>query len=96
MTEEELDAHLERGFNGDRKLVDGLKAWIASRPECVRKLALEFPIGTTVDVGNETLYLIGWTESDMLILSPLTFFDNDYDEVLAAKRYLCASHVRSH
>ena len=96
MTEAEYDEHLERGFKGNRRLVGGLKAWIASRPECVRKLALEFPIGTTVEVEGRDLYLIGWTEDDMLILSPLTFFENDYDEVLAAKQYLCAAHVRSH
>lgn len=96
MTEAEFDAYLEQGFKGRRDLIEGFKAWYSSRPECVRKLMLEFPIGTSIDVEGKTFYLIGYTEDDMLIISPLTFFDHDYDEVLAAKTYLCASHVRSH
>jgi len=67
--------------------------WLSTRPECVRKLAAEFPLETTIDVDGEILYLVGYNEGDMLIMSPINPFD-DYDGALANKKYICASHLR--
>lgn len=73
-------------------------AWVKSRPECVQKLFHEFPIGTTVKTEKGILYLIGYTESDELIMSDVNPFgpDADYDEAFsdAHKKYICAQHLR--
>ncbi len=70
-----------------------LAAWIATRPQCVQRLAEEFPVGTVVGIHGRKLYLIGWTEGDELILSSIDPFA-DYEGATAAREYLCASHVR--
>lgn len=46
-------------------------AWLKTRPKCVQKLAKEFPMGTRVQFGGEMLHLLGWTENDSIILSPI-------------------------
>jgi hypothetical protein len=44
-----------------------LAEWLKTRPECVQKLAAEFPIGSVFKVGDEwPLHLLGWTERDIL------------------------------
>lgn len=71
-----------------------LDDWLASRPDCVRQLAAEFPIGTEVHVGDVVLHVIGYTEADQVIVSPVWAAD-DYEESLAQKQVLCASHLRT-
>lgn len=63
--------------------------WLSTRPECVRKLAAEFPRGTRVD----RYFVIGYTEDDMLIVS-LIDPSLDYDGAVESKEYVCAKHVR--
>lgn len=65
--------------------------WIASRPEPVRKLAAEFPPGARV--GPDKLYVIGYTEDGMLIVSPYDPHEG-YDRAVEARLYMCASHAR--
>ena len=72
-----------------------LEEWLLTRPPCVQELAKEFPVGTVVDGGPAgRLYLMGWTEDDMLILSPIDPHER-YDEAYAARVHLCAAHLRS-
>lgn len=68
-------------------------AWLASRPECVRKLAAEFPINSRFMVEGILFHLLGYTEGDTLIVSPIDPLDF-YDEAMAAKVYMCAEHFR--
>jgi hypothetical protein len=74
---------------------DSMEAWIASRPESVRKLAAEFPIESRLDTPDGPMWIIGYTEDDFLIISPINPFD-DYDGAHEQKRYVCAHHYRSH
>lgn len=72
-------------------------AWLATRPECVQKLAKEFPLEEVgvVGVNGELLHLCGYTENDMLIFSTVDP-RIDYERCLRPenKRYICASHFR--
>jgi hypothetical protein len=68
--------------------------WLATRPPSVRALAREFPVGTILDIAGERTFVIGYTESDMLILSP-TDPTVDYHTAIADRLYVCARHVRA-
>lgn len=68
-------------------------AWIASRPESIRRLAAEFPLGASFAIGDRVLYLVGYNEDDSLLVSrynPAT----DYESATTHPERLCASHVR--
>ncbi len=67
--------------------------WLATRPECVQKLAAEFPMGDVFCLGGRILYLLGWNESDMLIVSAIDPAV-DYDRANESREYLCAKHCR--
>lgn len=43
--------------------------WVASRPACVRILAEEFPPGTTCEIEDRTLFLVGYDENGSLKFS---------------------------
>lgn len=72
---------------------DGYQGWLATRPECVQKLAAEFPLGTVVQHDGTNLYLLGYTEDDTLIMSEIDP-GVDYDGANASKVYFCAGHLR--
>lgn len=73
---------------------DARAEWLKTRPECVQKLAAEFPIGSVFQVdGKPPLYLLGWTEEDTIIVSEIDPCE-DYEAAHEAKQYLCASHFR--
>jgi hypothetical protein len=59
-----------------------------------RCFAKEFPFNSVFSINGEILYLIGYTENDMLIVSPVNPSKN-YDEAISAKRHICASHLRA-
>lgn len=65
--------------------------WMASRPECVRALAKRHKLGDLYEVEGKTHWLIGYTENNMLILSPVDP-GIDYDGSFAARIYVCAKH----
>jgi hypothetical protein len=81
--------------------------WLATRPECVRKLASEFPPGTRIrgtgfnipDGPGTThpveFWVVGYNEDDMVIVSPVDP-RKDFDAALAPenKHYICAQHIR--
>lgn len=71
--------------------------WLQTRPECVRQLAIEFPLHTEItSVSHRSeprLYVIGWTENDMLIVSPLRL-DEDYATAMLFKAYVHADCAR--
>lgn len=54
---------------------------------------MEFPLGTKVDMGGVMHHLLGYTEEDRLILSPVDPMV-DYDGAVATRKYLCAAHLR--
>lgn len=70
------------------------EAWLATRPECVRKLAAEFPLGTEIEINGVPHWLLGYTENDMLIISPINPGE-DYDGACQAREWICAGHVRA-
>lgn len=77
-------------------LPDGFMAmlkWLKTRPECVQKLAIEFPFGSIFIHDEKRLYLLGYTENDSLVVSEVDPFD-DYDGARESQSYLCADHVR--
>lgn len=67
--------------------------WIASKPECVRKLIDEFPPFSVFALDGVTWYLIGWTESDRLIVSRVDPHV-DYETAMASREHICAQHLR--
>jgi len=69
-----------------------VEEWLKTRPECVQKLAEEFPFTAMYNV-EEPHYLVGYTENDQLILS-LIDPGKDYDRALEEKIYVCAEHFR--
>lgn len=72
---------------------DSVKAWLASRPESVQKLAAEFPGGTVIMFDGVSHHILGYTEDDTLILSPVNP-GVDYDSAMSNRVYLCAQHLR--
>jgi hypothetical protein len=69
-----------------------LQDWIDSRPECVRKLAAKFPPGAQISVHGDNWFVIGYTEDDRIIISPI-HPASDYDASVANKQYVCADHL---
>jgi hypothetical protein len=74
---------------------ESLAAWIATRPECVQKLAAEFPPGKQLYLFGEIVFVLGWNEADQVIVST-TNPNEDYDRAVATKKNVCADHVREH
>lgn len=70
---------------------DSLRAWLASRPECVQKLAAQFSFDAEYIIDGTSYYLLGYTEQDKLILSPIDPNQN-YDAAMSNKIYVCAAH----
>jgi hypothetical protein len=70
-----------------------LEEWIASRPPSVQKLAREFPISTTFSVDGTILYVIGYDEGGLIIL---THIDPavDYDTAFENRVYIHADCLR--
>ena len=73
-----------------------LAKWVASRPESVRKLAREFPLGMQIKKDGKLLVVIGWTESDLVILAELKKWQKDYDEAVKERQYAHAECMRGH
>lgn len=72
----------------------GWYIWLATRPKCVRRLAAEFPLGSEFDTGGgKIMHLIGYTENDTLIVSPIDP-SGDVDAAMECREYLCAEHFR--
>ena len=69
------------------------EAWLLTRPECVQRLAREFPPMSVFSIDDEKHWLIGWTEDDQLIVSPVNP-QSDYDGSRHAKKLVCAEHFR--
>ena len=68
--------------------------WLKTRPEAVQKLAAEFPLGMVIDVDGYDHYLIGYTEGDEVVISPVSPFEN-YAAAYKERVMLCAEHLRS-
>ncbi|MBO0710763.1 MAG: hypothetical protein J2P47_05725 [Acetobacteraceae bacterium] len=68
-------------------------AWWAGLPDCVKALSKEFPLDTPVLLNGKNWYVIGWSEDDMLVISPMTLAEN-YDGAWAARQRVCAEHYR--
>lgn len=59
----------------------------------MQKLVAEFPIGTTFGMKGKLWYLLGYTESDELIVTTTNPADN-WEEANDIKEYLHAQCVR--
>jgi|SRR5580692_3765325 hypothetical protein len=107
MNEQSLELLLERSLRkvlnrkrylrryrnrGKRRMLLGFNHWLASKPRCIRRLAHDFPIGTRIVIETKVHYLMGYSESAMLILSPVNPA-KDYDAAQHNLKYVCASHI---
>lgn len=70
-----------------------LDDWLKTRPECVQKLAAEFPLGLPLQLDNAMYFVIGYTEDDSLVISS-THPGHDYDTAYETRQRVCAQHVR--
>lgn len=73
--------------------------WLATRPPHVARVARQFPPGVVLEHAGETLYLLGYNETDtdavMLIFSTINPFE-DYEaarRLMEHKRYVCSHHL---
>ena len=79
------------------KAQKGWDAWVASRPESVRRLIAEFPPMTLIVIDGENHWVMGYNESDQLIISNVDpHINGQYRKAQRAKRYICAHHLREH
>lgn len=69
------------------------EAWLKTRPECVQKLAKEFPLNITVQLKGKLLYMVGYNEKDTLIMSEINPSE-DYEGAIEHRVYICAEHLR--
>lgn len=72
---------------------DSFLAWVASRPEAIKRLIAEFPPATTrVEIDGTPYVICGYVEEgEQLVLMPQGCPYRDRD---ARKIYLCAAHLR--
>ena len=68
--------------------------WLSTKPQCVQDLAKEFPASTVILCDDKKFFILGWTENDMLAVTPIDPADN-YDGAVAAVEYLCADCCRN-
>lgn len=73
------------------------KKWVASRPECVRRLMEKYPLEThwRFCIDDELFFLLGYTEDAKLILSRINPNIN-YKKAMEIKEYVCAEHLKNH
>lgn len=72
---------------------DSLAAWLAAQPETAQKLAKEFPIPLKIEVDGQLHWLIGYTEDDHLIITPID--PADFDAAKDAAVFLPADRARA-
>lgn len=72
---------------------DTLASWIKSRPKCVQQLAAEFPLMTQLHHVGKAHFVIGYTEDDMLIISPVSPLA-DWNNAMHKRARVCAQHFR--
>lgn len=71
----------------------GFRAWYESRPECVKKLIIEYPPMSKVTIHNKHYWVFGYTEDNKLIISKINPSE-DYENAIKQKnrKYICISH----
>lgn len=70
-----------------------LVEWIESRPLPVRNLMVEFPVNTRIILADSTMHVIGWDESDGVIISPVSL-KTDYDAAMESREVVHAQCLR--
>ena len=80
-----------------KKAEASYKKWVASRPDCVKKLIEKYPLEThwRFSIDDEIFFLLGYTEDAMLIISRINP-NVDYKNAMKNKEYLCAEHLTDH
>ncbi len=78
---------------GNAKLSPTMQRWLATRPASVKQLAREFPPGTTFLINDVTMWVVGYTENDHLIVSHIDPHEN-YQEATKQRSMICADHLR--
>lgn len=69
------------------------EAWLSARPACVQALAREFPIWMVFNTPEGQMWVMGYTESDEVLLTPIDPRE-DYDGALAMHRQVHATCLR--
>ena len=72
-----------------------MKDWLAERPESVQRLADKFPPGSTVNVNDEEVHIVGYTEGNELIVSKIDPY-LDYNASMASRETICADCVKKY
>lgn len=75
-----------------------LDEWFASRPAIIRKLAEEFPPGSSFLIDGREMFLLGYGEAEagkdcMLVISEIDP-SVDYDAAVAIMEYIHPQHLR--
>lgn len=66
---------------------DEYQKWLATRPECVQKMAAEFPAGSQFRFNDGSLWLFGYGEPNFLVLVTTSPFE-DYEAARTGPRLL--------
>jgi hypothetical protein len=70
--------------------------WLRTRPECVQKLAREFPVHSSFLWAGKVYHVLGWTDEDELIVTTVDYDGTDelYDEAMKTQELIDAKHLR--
>lgn len=77
-----------------KSLEEAIREFLQGRPPIIHALAREFPPGLELMMEGVRHWLIGWTEEEELIFSPVDPQEN-YEGALQDKIYVCADHFRA-
>lgn len=72
---------------------DSEKAWIASLPDNVQRLIGAFPLNSVFMIEGEKYYLLGYTEDELVIVTPVSPA-NDYDAAVEKRRFIRPEHLK--
>lgn len=67
--------------------------WLSEQPATVRSLAREFPVSSVYDTPDGELWVIGYSEGDEVMLTPLNPY-KDYHAAYALHVYVHAQCLR--
>lgn len=71
----------------------GLDQWFKTLPEHIQPLAREFPLGQRIQDDERLVWVIGYTDGESLIVSPINPAE-DMAQAMFYKEYMCAQCVR--
>lgn len=65
------------------------KAWVATRPPAVQRMAVKYPIGTKFFINGEVLHVISYSDDGTCVaVTPICPWE-DWDGAVATRQMIC-------